>query len=93
MFSMKKNSCLVFFLLTLACQAQEKKSIRTPHSKTLQVQSTVVHDAPSTITDPAIRQKNELPISAKTNPEVFFVDKEKPRAENVDTKKNSLQEK
>ena len=87
---MKKNSFLLFLLLPLAGQAQEKPTLNTTHSKTIEVQSAGVLDNQSTIADPIIRPKNELPISTKTNPEVFFVDKEKPRAENVDTKKNSL---
>jgi hypothetical protein len=88
---MKKNSFLLFFLLTLASQAQEKPSLKTTHPKSIEAQSAVVIDNQSTIADPIIRPKNELPISTKTNPEVFFIEKEKPKAESVKTKYNSIQ--
>jgi hypothetical protein len=88
---MKKDSFLVFFLLPLACQAQDKPSLNTPHAETIEVQSAAARTNKSTIADPTIRQKNELPISAKTNPEVFFVEKDKPKAAPVNTKYNSIQ--
>ena len=88
---MKNNSFLLFLLLPLAGQAQEKPTLNTTHSKTIEVQSAGVLDNQSTIADPIIRPKNELPISTKTNPEVFFIEKEKPKAERVKTKYNSIQ--
>ena len=66
---MKKNSFLLFLLLPLAGQAQEKPTLNTTHSKTIEVQSAGVLDNQSTIADPIIRPKNELPISTKTNPD------------------------
>ena len=67
---------ILFFLLSISAQAQEAKSSAVkPNIDTTKI----VGKAKTTaISDPQIRNKNSLPISSKTNPEVFFVDKDKP---------------
>lgn len=82
---MKNTCCLFFFLFSIACFGQDKIDAQSIQTKAIHAKSAT--ESKSTISDPIIRSKNELPLSSKTNPEVFTIEKDKPKLAREDSNK------